>query len=167
MSVQGDKLFSGSYDGSVKMWTLVRAVELKSFKYFDDSVSSIQNLVDGFVIGMSNRVIHFDTTSQSIVKITNLENTIIGFSLNGSSVLVATKTIRSLRVKQYYSENTSLVDPEVFIELSDSCSAVFVDEMRQSFWLGLRDGTILYFSWKTNNYEKTVIPLIHLYVCRK
>jgi hypothetical protein len=157
ISLQDDTLFSGSSDGSAKMWTIVRAVELKSFKAFDDGVSSIQTAADRLLIAISNQLIQYYPASQLIVKVTDLQHVILGTSEYGTSVLVATKTINSLIVKQYNNENATLTGFEFSLDLGYSCSAFFADEKNLRFWYGLRDGSISKFSWTSKNYDIMVL----------
>jgi hypothetical protein len=139
------------------MWTLVRAVELKSFKVFDDSVSSLLVISEGFLLSMTNHLIHF---TQTISTIKEFPNKIIGFVIFGDFVYIASKTITSISIYQATQNNLDRMTQYKSFNLSDSCSAFYSQVQWSTFWIGLRDGSISSYSLETKNLRKMVSLLI-------
>jgi hypothetical protein len=142
------------------MWTVTRAVELKSFKVFDDGVAAIQWVSGDLLVGVSNLIISYSPSGQLIRKILSAENVILGFSKISEVVLVITKNIESIRINKLYFDNNSISDDHLSFYLSDSCSSFFSTSAGPlTFWFGLRDGSIFRFSWDIKTFEKIVTIL--------
>jgi hypothetical protein len=147
-----DLLFSGSYDGSVKMWTTIRAVELKSFKSFDDGVTIIQITANKIFFGMSNQLIELSEKINQIETIKSFESLVIGIIEITNGILIAGKTIDSIKV-YHIQDHTYLTS---IFEIRDSCSSYYTESDRLEFWFGLRDGSIILFKAEVKTFNTMV-----------
>jgi hypothetical protein len=147
--VQGDMLFSGSWDSSARIWTIARAVELKSFKSFDDGVLGCQVIPDGVIVGMSTRLIYFSAESGTISKIVDTKDLILGILIVQNSLLTAVKTIDSVTVIHSQVASECIITSNCLrdsLPISDSCSGFHIHAKQSIFWFGMMDGSILKYS---------------------
>jgi hypothetical protein len=152
-----DHLYSGSGEGSVKMWTIQRGVELKSFQPFDDGVSSITKVGETFIVSMSNIIVHYSSLNLQNLKLLKLQHFILDTLYIDDSVLTVSKNISSLSV-QYFSYHDLVSQSKEEISLEHSCSAFFGSLYNPSLYFGLRDGSIISYdkTSTTRNFVTTV-----------
>jgi hypothetical protein len=146
------RLYSGGYDGSVKMWNIERAVELQSFRAFDDSVAVIHSTFSGLLLGITNDIIHISQQTNLFIKIVNIEK-IIGYLQISNTVYVATKSFRSLYIREYSLLTAALDASVVKFKIGDTCSAFFSQLNKFLFWFALRDGSIVQFLVKDSKFN--------------
>jgi WD40 repeat protein len=139
ISIQDNKIFSGSYDGSAKMWVIERGVELQSFKLFDDGVSLTQPATTGIFVALAGKLIHYIPQTFFMLQIYDMEGSVLGASVNSSSAVVASKTTRSILIHQI----DGALNVRQSFDINASCSAFYSFESDDIFWLGLRDGSVL------------------------
>jgi WD40 repeat protein len=145
LALKGDFLFSASYDGSVKMWTTIIAVELQSFKAFDDSVAVIHDNSKLLLISMTNQLVTYSIVAQRILIITDFGSIILGIIEQDEFIFVAKKSSSSLDIGQIGTSNISDSDTAFSRTIEDSCSAFYSDATRYTFWFALRNGQLLKF----------------------
>jgi hypothetical protein len=142
-------------DGSAKMWTLIRGVELNSFKAFDDRLSNAQQTLDGIFAAMTNEFIMLSFRTHQSITITEYPALILGFILE-PRIIVTTKTISSISTYRMSLSNSS-IDELNTIKITDSCSSFFVDNNALLFWYGLRDGKIIRFAAESSEFQVMVL----------
>jgi hypothetical protein len=147
------------------MWTTVRAVEIMSYKAFDDSVSCIQPTMAGFIIGMTSELIQFSLGFNKIMIITPLPELILGFLSSEASFYVATKSSISLAVYQGFFNNLTAFNSS-YIDVSSECRSFFAQPLFSSFWFGLDDGTIIGYSVDKSFVPKVSLKSSIILICR-
>jgi hypothetical protein len=157
IQLQDDKLFSGSFDGSAKVWTAVRAVELKSFKAFDDRVAAIWPFPTIILAGMTSKLVQQDLNKRDFI-IKDVKTNIIGILVAEDVVYIATKTISSLSITQRLLSDEEPLDIIKTINLNDSCGAWNSQSSLRAFFFGTNDGNILQYYISRNDFLVKVIP---------
>jgi hypothetical protein len=140
------------------MWTIIRAVELKSFRRFDDGLSAALLKLNVLYVCMANQLIQYSLNSGYILKLVDLGSLGLGLIEFYSNVYVATKTIDSLTVSHYERSNLSIINVALTVSITDSCSAFYIQSGLSTFWYGLRDGSIAKFSL----LEKSFVSMVFL-----
>jgi hypothetical protein len=151
--VQDDILFSGSWDGSVKSWTIVRAVELNSFRDFDDRVSAIMKADSGLLVGMTNQLIEIPVDSR-LLEIHELSGKILELMNSLKGIVIATKSINALYVHSY--KNSRDVANIEFVLNGETCTAVYTEPENLQIWFGLSGGGLVKFSSEESAFSLEV-----------
>jgi hypothetical protein len=138
------------------MWTTIRAVELKTFKSFDDGVSIVQLSKDRLLVGMTNELINYSVESRLVKRVTHYTELILTCFMVSPSLYVATKSSNMLLVYVTLEDTISESLPKSY-DLSSSRSAFFYHRATQMIWFGLTDGRIINFSVATESFKLLVI----------
>jgi hypothetical protein len=156
--LQDINLYSTSNDCSAKMWTIIRGVELKYFKDFDDNPTSVQK--SGLVVfaTISNMITAVDQTTRTFQKILSSNMIIEGSLKRHSTLFVISSNITLISVKQYQLPQleTSFNEDGQTVKITDSCSSFYINNLNNNIFFGLRDGSILQFSTETKSFSAMV-----------
>jgi hypothetical protein len=159
--LQDDRLFSGSFDGSVKVWTTVRGVELKSFKAFDDSIVSCRKIPEGYFAAMANQLVYFSLDTVTLNNIFELPHFLLGSHTVEDGAYFATKNYTSLQIYYKKFEAGNQLGSMSSVEISDFCFSFYDSALGSSFiWFGLIDGSIISFSLKEAKFERKVSKFV-------
>jgi WD40 repeat protein len=157
--LKDDILLSVSWDSSIKVWTVLRAVELNTFKSFDDGVSYVRKTSFGFSIGMTNVLIEYSPFENFILRLNNFPGRILGFQLSNQTFYIATKTGRSVSVYYKPEISDSFAPPLSSYDNYEFCSAFVSQPDFYAFWFGFRDGSIVKYSIGNNTFQVVVCCL--------
>jgi hypothetical protein len=125
------------------MWTLARGVELKSFKYFDDSVSTFQK---NSIATIQDIVIRCSFESQKLYQTQKLTQLIVSGFDHEDFLYLASKNVSSVSIHTLSLLNMSVIQQRVEQTIIASSSAFYAYRPALSLIFGLRDGSILAFS---------------------
>jgi WD40 repeat protein len=134
------------------MWTVARGVELKSFKAFDDGVITFEPIFNEVIsTSVSNVYIQFSFETQTIEMLTEMSHVVIGIIKHENMMLIFMKNISAITVRSVSALSSSKSD-EVF-SLQEACSAFFFDATPLFVLFGLRDGSVINFSFPEKQFS--------------
>jgi hypothetical protein len=139
------------------LWTIPRAVELKSFKSFDDSVVFAYYYKTLLLTGIAELLITYSDISHKIETINELSATVLGMLNSEAGTLIATKSVGLISVHFVTNLTSVSTDLNSTFLLSDICSSFFSDSKQSIFWFGSYDGSILKFSGLEKEFASLVI----------
>jgi hypothetical protein len=158
LALISDTLYSASFDGSIKKWTVIRGVELTSYKVFDDSIISVLNQLPVYAVSLSNFLVKFSFVDKNILSLKQFSNVVLGSLKYEDLYYVAMKNSTNLIVeKGLFSDFDEPVSSSM-AEIKKSCSSVFIFGPEFLFVFAIRDGSFLSFSAKTQNFTLMVNP---------
>jgi WD40 repeat protein len=153
--ISGDFLFSASHDGSARLWSRVRAVEIKQFLSFDDRIVGVFCKAKWSFVLLGSLVNMVSLHSKKVMNILTLENQIFGGIFIDDTLIVAARNYTSVSVYRISSDNLSLYDLVQF-PLPEMISAFFSDSLNSVFLFGTIIGQIFSFDVKFWTFQLEV-----------
>jgi WD40 repeat protein len=150
----GNLLFSGSFDGTVKIWTTARGVELKTIKRFDDSSTSVLTTPTGLFAIFAQLFIGFKLESRTVTNIEVLPNSIMGGIFYKGNVVLELKNFTHLTTASVALGQTSESFSFDYAEITTPCNSFYAFD--DSFLFGHLDGSISTLSLDERVFSKTV-----------
>jgi hypothetical protein len=135
------------------MWSVLRGVEVKSFKSFEDTVKSISSDPVGLVT-FANLVLMFSFETIDILDLKELPKKVLGSVYTDDLFFVASNNISHVSVQAFSKANLSFVSTEM---LAGSVAAFNADSLASLFLFGLDDGSVVSYSPSYRDFKKTVL----------
>jgi WD40 repeat protein len=158
--VVGDFIFSASSDGSARMWSRIRAVEIRRYLFFDDRIIElISSRSPFYFIMFANMINLVSNESKYIENNLILDQKIFGAVSHNGFLFVATRNYTTASVFNISAHDLNQNSVNTF-QVSETFTSFFADTGNGQFIFATDGGTIISYDILTSSYKLEVFSFL-------